>query len=114
MDIVLTIASWVLLIGGGFFVISGSVGIIRMPDLFTRFHPAGITDSLGMPMMLLGVMLQTGLTLVTLKIVLLMVFLLLTSPTACHALAKAAISSGIKPVGVKTIQQDLPERISND
>ena len=84
---------------GAFFILSGAVGLVRMPDFYTRLHPAGVKDSFGAPLVFIGLMFYTGWSLATLKIGLLMVFFLLTSPTACHALAKAAIASELKPLG---------------
>lgn len=80
---------------GAFFVLTGALGILRMPDFFSRLHPAGVTDSLGVTFVLCGMMLHMGLTAATGKLFLLMLFLLITSPTACHALAKAAFLSGM-------------------
>ena len=82
--------SWLLLSGGGFFMLTGAFGLLRMPSFCTRLHAAGVTDSMGMPMILLGLMLQSGWSLLTAKLFLLILFMLLTSPTACHALAKTA------------------------
>ena len=70
---------------------------MRFPDFFTRQHAAGITDTGGAGFLLAGLMLQGGLTIVTVKLVLILVFIFFTSPTATHALAQAALSSGIKP-----------------
>ena len=85
------------IIVGVFFMFSGSLGLLRMPDFFTRLHPAGITDSLGAPMALFGVVIQCGFTLFSGKIMLLILFLFITNPTACHALANAALLKGLVP-----------------
>ncbi|MES1930637.1 monovalent cation/proton antiporter subunit MnhG/PhaG [Salinisphaera dokdonensis CL-ES53] len=90
-------ASWLLLLGGALFSVIGGVGMLRMPDFYTRMHAASITDTAGMILMLGGLMLQAGLTLVTAKLVFVMLFLLITSPTATHALARAALHDGIEP-----------------
>ena len=95
--VVLDAASWVLLVGGGFFVFVGGVGALRMPDFYTRMHAAGITDTLGTLLVLTGVILQSGLSLATVKLLAIAIFLLLTSPTAAYALANAARLSGLKP-----------------
>lgn len=90
--------SWLgslFILAGAFFVLTGAFGILRMPDFFSRLHPAGVTDSLGIPCVLFGLMLHAGFTLTAGKLLLLMLFLLLTSPAACHALAKAAFLSGM-------------------
>lgn len=83
--------SGLALLGGLFFIIVGSAGLLRMPDFYTRMHAAGITDTLGAGLILLGLMLQGGWTLITVKLLLILAFLWLTSPTASHALARAAL-----------------------
>jgi len=92
------IFSWVLLLAGSFFCIVGGIGLIRLPDFFARIHGAGITDTLGAGLVLAGLMVQAGLTLVTVKLVMVVVILLLTGPTATHAVARAARLAGLKPV----------------
>ena len=84
------IIGWILIFLGTFLILSGSLGILRFPDFFSRLHPAGITDSLGAPLVLLGLIAQEGLTIISLKLLVLIILILITSPTACHALAKAA------------------------
>jgi multicomponent Na+:H+ antiporter subunit G len=93
----LDIASWALLVAGGLFSIVGAIGLLRMPDLFTRMHAASITDTLGAGLILLGLILQAGFTLVTVKLVLVGLLIFFTSPTATHALARAALARGLKP-----------------
>lgn len=97
MNELLDTASWIFLLGGGLFSVIGGAGMLRMPDFYTRMHAASITDTGGMILMLAGLMLQAGLTLVTAKLVFVMIFLLMTSPTATHALARAALEDGIEP-----------------
>lgn len=92
------IFSWVLLLAGSFFCIVGGVGLIRLPDFFARIHGVGITDTLGAGLVLAGLMVQAGLTLVTVKLVMVVVILLLTGPTATHAVARAARLAGLEPV----------------
>lgn len=89
-EIILPWIGNILILLGAFFALTGAVGLLRMPDLFTRLHPAGVTDSLAIPCILIGLMFHAALLLTIGKLLLLMLFLLLTSPTACHALAKAA------------------------
>lgn len=100
MDVLIDIFSWVLLVAGGVFVFVGGVGALRMPDVYTRLHAAGLTDTMGTILVLGGLALQAGWTLATLKIGAILVFLLLTSPTAAYALANAARLAGIPPVRV--------------
>lgn len=97
MAALLDIASWILLTLGGFAVLVGGIGALRMPDLYTRMHAAGVTDSIGAILIMAGIMLQAGLSLATIKLGLILLFLLLTSPTASNALAAAALLAGTRP-----------------
>jgi len=94
---ILDILSWISIAIGVFFTLVGGIGLIRMPDLFSRMHPAGILDSTGAGLLLLGFLLQADDWLVAVKLVLIFVFLLFTSPVATHALAHAALLDGLKP-----------------
>ena len=93
----LDVVSWLLLIGGGSFVFVGGVGALRMPNFYTRMHAASLTDTMGTILILAGIMVQAGLTLATVKLLAILVFLLLTGPTATYALANAALLSGMRP-----------------
>ena len=98
MDLAADLISWVLLLAGSVFSLIGAVGIIRLPDVFTRMHGAGIIDTLGAGLILAGLMVQGGLSLVTVKLFLILVFLLFTSPTSTYALANAAHRQGLAPL----------------
>ncbi len=87
---ILDIASWVLLISGSFFVIVGGIGLLRLPDFYTRVHAASITDTVGAWLIILGLLLQVEHTLVGIKLIMILLFLILTSPLSSHALTKAA------------------------
>lgn len=92
--------SWIstLCIGLGVFLgVTGAVGIFRLPNFFTRLHAASVTDSGCAFLILLGLMFQSGLTIPTVKLCFVLVFLLITSPTATHALAKTALDCGAEP-----------------
>jgi multicomponent Na+:H+ antiporter subunit G len=91
------VLSGVLLTAGGLFVLAGGIGALRLPDVYTSIHGAGLTDTLGTILVLAGCALQTGLALPTVKIAAVLVFLLLTTPTATYALANAARLSGVPP-----------------
>jgi len=97
MIIALDIISWVLLSAGGIFILIGGIGVVRLPDLYTRMHAASLTDTIGTILILVGIMLQAGLSLAVIKLTAILVFLLLTGPTASYALANAALVSGSKP-----------------
>lgn len=89
--------SWIFLAGGAVTCVIGSVGIIRFPDVYTRMHAAGVVDTGGASLILLGLIIQEGFTLVAAKLVIILFFLLFTSPTATYALARSASSSGLQP-----------------
>ena len=96
MDI-MGVVSAILLLVGSMFALIGSIGIVRMPDVFTRLHAAGITDTLGAAGVLLGLALKAGFSLLLVKLLLMLAFLLLLNPTACHALARAALHGLRRP-----------------
>lgn len=93
MSVAIDVLSWVLLATGGAFVFVGGVGVLRLPDFFTRMHAAGLTDSMATILILAGIMLQAGWSLATIKLIAILGFLLLTGPTASYALANAALLS---------------------
>jgi multicomponent Na+:H+ antiporter subunit G len=87
--------SWALLTAGGVFVLIGGLGAMRMPDLFTRIHAASLTDSLGPLLILGGLILQAGPSLEALKLFAILLFLVITGPTAAYALGNAALLSSV-------------------
>ena len=96
--LLLDAASWVCLLAGGVFCVIGALGLLRMPDFYTRVHAASVVDTIGAGLVLLGLLLQAGPTLVGAKLVVLAAMLLLVSPTATHALARAALLRGLLPL----------------
>ena len=82
---------------GGIFVFIGGVGALRMPNLYTRIHAASLTDTMGAILIIAGIILQAGASLVAIKLAAILLFLLLTSPTATNALASAALLAGVRP-----------------
>ncbi len=98
MAMIIDVLSWTCLLAGGFLGVSGGIGILRFPDFFTRLHAAGVTDTLCAALILVGLMMQAGLGLVMVKLVFIFLFLSLTSPTATHALARAALRGGLRPL----------------
>lgn len=91
----LDIVSSILLLAGVFFGLSGAVGLFRFPDFFTRVHAASVTDSIAAILVLGGLLLQTSFDLNTAKLLFILMFLMVTSPTASHALAKSARHGGL-------------------
>ena len=99
----MTILVALLLILGLFFFTGGSVGIIRFPDFYSRLHPAGKLDTMGLLMCLGAIALYNildfsiGSLLTSLKIVLIVAFVFITSPTATHAIIDAGVRAGMEP-----------------
>jgi len=91
----LDVVTAVLLIAGGFFCIVGGIGLHRFSEFYQRTHAASVTDTAGAGLMLLGLTFQAGFSIVTLKLVLVLAFLLFSSPAIAHALVKAAHSHGL-------------------
>ena len=98
MGLAADIVSWICLVGGSLFAIIGGIGLLRLPDFYTRMHGGGITDTMGAGLVLLGLMFQTGEFLVIVKLLMILFILLVTSPTSTHALAKSALAHGIEPL----------------
>lgn len=96
--LVIDLISAGLMITGAVFVLAGSIGVLRLPDFYTRLHAAGVTDTLGAEMILFALILQAGFTQLSAKLALIGLFLFLTSPTATHAVANAAYKAGLKPM----------------
>ncbi|MFO8174978.1 MAG: monovalent cation/H(+) antiporter subunit G [Gemmatimonadota bacterium] len=107
MALVLDFLSWAFLLSGSFFAVVGGIGVLRMPDLFTRLHAAGVTDTMGAGMILAGLMFQAGLTLVTAKLVIILGFVWLSSPVSSYALARAALATGQEPFWAEDME--IPE-----
>ncbi len=99
MSEALDILSAILLVTGTLFCVIGGIGVLRMPEFYSRLHAAGMGDTLGSALILTGLMLQAGFTLITVKLIMVLVFLYLTSPTATHALVKAAYAHGVRVDG---------------
>jgi len=100
----ISMLSWALLLSGLFFILAGIIGVLRLPDFYSRLHAQGKCDTLGVSLMLAGLAvneLHHGLTLehilTALKIMGVLFFVWLANPTATHALGRAAHSSGLKP-----------------
>ena len=97
IDSVLDVLSWILLCAGGAFVLVGGIGALRLPNFYTRLHAASLTETMATILIFAGMILQAGMSLASVKLVAIMLFLLLTAPTASYALANAALQSGMRP-----------------
>ncbi len=88
---------WALLLGGGAFSVIAGLGLVRLPDFYSRMHAGGIADTLAAMLILAGLAVFSGLTLITVKLALVYMFIFFTSPISTHAVANAAFTSGLKP-----------------
>lgn len=98
MSEALNVISWLSLAIGGIFCVIGAIGLLRMPDFFTRMHAASVIETLGAGLILFGLIIQAGWTLIAVKLVMLFLLIFFASPTASHALARAALAKGMKPL----------------
>ena len=93
----MTIVAIILMVGGAFFLVVSCIGLIRLPDFYTRNHAVGKAETLGTILTLLGLIIYSGLEITSLKVLLILLFVGIANPTATHALLKAALSSGLEP-----------------
>ncbi len=101
MSVIIEILSWFLILTGGAFTIIGAVGQLRFPNFWARLHAASVSDSAGVILLILGMCLQAGPTLITVKLLVIGLFLFVTGATSTHATASAALVSGLKPPVLK-------------
>ena len=95
--IVLEIISWIFLLAGSFFSIVGGIGIVRLPEFYSRLHGGGVTDTLGAALILIGLCFQIVNGFILAKLLMILFFLMVSSPSSCHALARSALSQGVEP-----------------
>lgn len=103
------ILSAIFLAGGAFFCLVGGIGLLRMPDFYTRMQAASVVETLGVGLMLTGLIIHAGLTLVAVKLLIIGLLIFFASPTASHALSRAALLSGLKPLlGPQPSAEEVP------
>lgn len=98
MNEILIVIANIFVLAGAIAVVIGLIGVYRMPDFFTRLHAASIVDTMGTIFIIIGLILHAGINLVSIKLVLIMLFILITTPAAAHALAKSALHGNLKPL----------------
>jgi multicomponent Na+:H+ antiporter subunit G len=82
---------------GVFLQAVATIGMLRLPDFYTRIHTVGKADTSGIMLVLIGVAISEGLTLTTLKLVFVIIFYFLANPAAAHAIGHAALRAGVEP-----------------
>ena len=112
LEIAVEVISWIFMLSGSFFVIIGAVGTLRFPDFWARLHAVSITDSAGVILLFAGMCMQAGFTLITVKLIIIGIFLFVTGPTATHAVANAALVSGLRPKEAKGFTGVEPEPLT--
>ena len=99
MDILVLVLSGLSIAIGVIALLIGSLGLIKLPDVYSRIHAVGMIDTAGASFIILGMIIHQGFSLVSFKLALIGVFLFFTSPIATHAVAQVAYKVGVKPVG---------------
>lgn len=121
IDLVIDAMSWLFIASGSFFILTGAIGLLRMPDVYTRMHAASIIETAGGSLLLVGLMLQAGFTLITLKLMFILALIFFFGPVASHALAQAALHEQIDPVldhdrrsyATKNVRRDDDEELQD-
>jgi multicomponent Na+:H+ antiporter subunit G len=106
MELAIDIASGILIAAGSFFILVGAIGLLRLPDLYTRAHGTSIIDTVGAGFLILGLILQAGWSLVALKLLFLLAISFVTLPVVSHALARAALHENLQPRLTEDRRQD--------
>jgi len=107
--LILTLSGLSIFIGVAALLI-GSIGLIRLPDVFCRIHAVGMIDTAGASFIILGMSIYEGFTLVTIKLLFIGIFLFFTSPIATHAVAQVAHKMGVEPVGRNLIERPAKKK----
>lgn len=86
-----------LMVIGLFFLMVGAIGVIRLPDVFSRSHAVGLTDSLGALFTLSGLALYQGVNGNLLRVLLVLALMYVLNPVMTHATIRAALRAGVRP-----------------
>ncbi|MFO8088928.1 MAG: monovalent cation/H(+) antiporter subunit G [Desulfatiglandaceae bacterium] len=98
MTLLQNILSVLLVCMGIFFMLVGSIGILRLPDFYSRTHAVSMSDALGISSVMLGLIVYEGFTQSSLKLLLIILFVALSNPIGSHALSRAAYIKKVKPL----------------
>jgi len=94
---IISLLSDICLLLGGILTLTGALGLLRLPSFYTRLHAASVTESLGAPLLIIGIILDTGFTLDSAKLIIIIIIMVVSSPTITHALCRAAAHGGYTP-----------------
>lgn len=99
LGLIADILGWTFIVSGSIFMLIGAIGALRFPDFWTRLHAVSVTDTGGVLLLTAGMVMQSPDWLIAVKLVFIGIFLFITGPTASHAVANAALVSGLMPKG---------------
>jgi len=97
LNTILYVTSILSFIVGLFFLAVATIGLLRLPDVYNRLHATTKCDTLGAGLVLLSLALQSEMA-VAIRLALLIIFIVITNPTAAHVIARAAYRTGITPI----------------
>ena len=112
MDILVLVLSGLSIAIGVIALLIGSLGLIKLPDVYCRIHAVGMIDTAGASFIILGMIIHQGFSLVSFKLALIGVFLFFTSPIATHAVAQVAHKMGVEPVGRNLVKATPTKKTS--
>ena len=110
----MTILAVILMLGGAFFLTVSCIGLIRLPDFYSRTHAVGKSETLGAMLLLVGLAIYNGWSVVSLKILLISLFVLIANPSATHAISRAALYCGLEPWTRKSEQNSESNEIPGE
>jgi multicomponent Na+:H+ antiporter subunit G len=93
---IINVISTIFILAGLFFIIAGTIGLIRFPDFYSRMHATGKCDTLGEGLVIMGLIIYNGLNFISLKLLFLVIFIFVVNPVATHAIARAAYKVGLQ------------------
>lgn len=105
-----TVIAIILMLAGTFFLTVSALGLLRLPDFYSRTHAVGKSETLGSILVLSGLAVYNGWELTTIKLLFIVFFVLIASPTATHAISRAALRTGLQPWTRKKQPADLAEK----
>ena len=114
MDILVLVLSGLSIAIGVIALLIGSLGLIKLPDVYCRIHAVGMIDTAGASFIILGMIIHQGFSLVSFKLALIGVFLFFTSPIATHAVAQVAHKMGVNPVGRNLVMTTPTKKASTN
>ena len=114
MDMLVLVLSGLSIMIGVIALLIGSLGLIKLPDVYCRIHAVGMIDTAGASFIILGMIIHQGFSLVSFKLALIGVFLFFTSPIATHAVAQVAHKMGVEPVGRNLVKAPPTKKTSTD